>query len=295
MTERRFTSRSRVRPAFTLVEILVVISLLALLAAMAVPMFQTDKPDRQMQLASDRLVSLMAMCRAQAMLNGHPVQLEWQTAGDDPTAPPAPLVVHEADPIAAPGEFKPMAASWATEPVLPLNVRIRLVQLGEFDLSSLVTSQGRYDLPADPALQTVQFHPDGTADPAVFVLTIRMPEGSGQDELQGWIIIDGVSGLAHAQTPPTADQFDAMLKAQAALPDLQAAGEGRRGFPAELDRLHADPKRCHPGPAQPVHRLPGRRCRRYRRCFHRRCVCRRYRHGRGCLRRQPEQRPGRRR
>ncbi len=221
MTAMHATTRSRVRPAFTLVEVLVVIALLALLAAMAVPMFQTDRPDRQMQLACDRLASLMAMCRAQAMLNGHPVQLAWQTSEDDPSVLPTPLVVHEADPISAPGQFRPMAASWATEPVLPASVRIRLVQPGEFDLSSLVRTQGRFDLPADPALQAVQFHPDGTADPAVFVLTARLPEGSEQEELQGWVILDGVSGLAHTKVPPTADEFDAMLKAQAALPDLQ--------------------------------------------------------------------------
>lgn len=206
-----------------MVEMLVVIMLLGLLGAFAWPLIHADTPQQRMQQACERLSSLMAMCRAQAMLNGHPVEVAWQAPADDPKGLLLPTILHEADPIESPGEFKPMAASWASDPVLPSNVQIRLIQPGNFDLASLTKTQGRFELPADPSLQTVQFHPDGTADPAVFVLTTKLPEGSEQEELQGWVILDGVSGLAQMKKPPTAEQFDAMLKAQAALPDLQLA------------------------------------------------------------------------
>jgi hypothetical protein len=205
-----------------MVEILVVISLLGLLAALTWPLIHSDTPQQQLQLGCDRLTSLMAMCRAQAMLLGHPVELTWPTP-DASTSQILPVVMHEADPVGAAGEFQKMAAGWANDPVLPSNVQIRLIQLGDFDLSSLTKTEGHFDLPAEPSLQTVQFHPDGTADAAIFVLTTRLPEGSDQTELQGWVVVNAVSGLAQVKKPPTPAQFDAMLKAQAALPDLQLA------------------------------------------------------------------------
>jgi type II secretion system protein H len=206
---------------FTLVEVLVVIALLGLVATLAIPLFHTDTPQQVMQQSCDRLSSLMAMCRAQAMLNGHPVRLTWQAPQDDPKGQPSPVVVHEADPIQSPGEFKPMAASWANDPVIQKNVQVRLVQLGDYDPASLTNTEGQFDLPAEPSLQPVEFHPDGTADPAVFVLTTKLPQGSSQEELQGWVVLDSVSGLGKVTKPPTADEFDAEIKELADLPDLQ--------------------------------------------------------------------------
>ncbi len=206
---------------FTLIEVLVVIALLALLAGMAIPLIRGDTPQQQMGASTQRLASLMAMCRAQAMLNGHPVHLTWQAGPNDPKGLLLPVVTHEADPIASPGAYKCMAASWATDPIVQKNVQIRLVQLGDFNLASLTKTQGRFELPVDPSVQMVEFRPDGTADSAVFVLTTKLPEGSSQDELQGWVVLDTVSGLAQVRKPPTAEQFDNLIKAQAALPDLQ--------------------------------------------------------------------------
>lgn len=196
------------------------IALFGLLAAMAMPLIRSDTPQQQMQMACDRLASLMAMCRAQAMLMGHPVQLMWEFP-DQAGGRAVPVVMHEADPIGAPGEVRRMAASWATESVLPRGVEIRLVERGEFNLANLAKTKGRYEVPAEPEVQTVQFHPDGTSDAATFVLTIRLPEGSEQEELQGWVVLNAISGLAQVKKPPTAEEFEAMLEAQAALPDLQ--------------------------------------------------------------------------
>jgi prepilin-type N-terminal cleavage/methylation domain-containing protein len=222
MISRRTSRQPRPRPAFTLVEILVVIVLFGLLATMAMPLIRSDTPQQQMQMACDRLASLMAMCRAQAMLMGHPVQLMWQTP-EESASQTVPVVMHEADPVGAPGEVQRMAASWANDPVLPKGVEIRLIERGEFNLAGLTKTRGRFNLPGEPELQTVQFHPDGTADPAVFVLSVRLPDGSEQEELQGWVVLNAVSGMAQVRKPPTPEQFEGMLRAQAALPDLQLA------------------------------------------------------------------------
>ena len=103
----------------------------------------------------------------------------------------------------------------------------------------------------------MQFHPDGTADAAVFVLSVRLPEGSEQEELQGWVVLNAVSGMAQVKKPPTPEQFEGMLQAQAALPDLQLAekaievSETDASGTADLLGSAASPKTASPTSSPP--------------------------------------------
>src|SRR5512133_1103740 len=99
MIARQTIRRTRFPAGFTLVEVLVVIALLAMVAGTAIPLFRGDTPQQRMEASSQRLASLMAMCRAQSMLNGHPVRLIWQAPPEDPKGVLSPAVIHEANPI----------------------------------------------------------------------------------------------------------------------------------------------------------------------------------------------------
>lgn len=226
MIASRHNLRVRSARAFTLVEVLLVIGLLALLAGIAWPLFRTDTPYQKIQRTANRLSSLLAMCRAEAMLQGHPYRVTWPTAtqpAEDSTAPIQPEIMHETDPVGAPGQYNPVAASWANEPVFDPGVQIRLIQPGTFDIASLAATKGRFTVPTDPSLVDVAFHPDGTADPAVFVLTTSIAATGDplKDELQYWVILDGITGLPKISEPPTPTDYDNMLAQQTSLPDLQ--------------------------------------------------------------------------
>lgn len=220
MVARQRTDRTTRRRGFTLVEILLVIGLLVLLAGMTVPLFKSDTPYQKIERTADRLSSLLAMCRAEAMLHGHPFRVTWPKPTEENPTDIQPLIVHEADPVGSPGQYSQVAASWAREPVIEPGVKLRLIQPGVFDIATLSSTKGRFTVPADPSLVDAQLHPDGTADPAVFVLTIP-PGGDSQEDLQFWVVLDGITGLCKVREPPTAKQFDAMLALQDALPDMQ--------------------------------------------------------------------------
>ncbi len=94
------------------------------------------------------------------------------------------------------------------------------MQPGNFDVTDLASTKGHFALPTDPSLPNVQFQPDGTADPAVFVLTAPTSDDK-QEDLQYWVVLDGITGLCKVREPPTAKQFDSMVALRDALPDLK--------------------------------------------------------------------------
>lgn len=223
MMDRPQTTRRTARRGFTLVEILVVILLLVALAGMVVPAIRSDTPQQKLERSADRFSSLLGMSRAEAMLEGRPYRITWPSGRDSADGTVGsfqPLIEHEADPLGSPGQYEQIAASWARQPVLEPDVQVRLVQPGDLNLAALSATQGTFALPSEPSLVDVQLRPDGTADPAVFVVSIT-PGDDAQEELQVWVVLDGITGLSKVRAPPTPAQFETILAQQSDLPDLQ--------------------------------------------------------------------------
>ena len=168
-----------VRCGFTLVEVLLVISLLGMLAVLMWPEFSTASRSEQLDESVRRMKSLVTMCRAEAMNGARLYRIEIRADG-------SLRVRRQADPILAPQIYESVRADWAQRAILLADVWVESVVLlpeGPPPVlvdDELVEYQDReydYDVELEPVLVeefeesvTIEFRPDGTSDSLRWVL-----------------------------------------------------------------------------------------------------------------------------
>jgi prepilin-type N-terminal cleavage/methylation domain-containing protein len=219
--------------AFTLIEVLITLSLLVLLASMAWPALQTQITSSELPESAERVRSALAMARCEAVMEHRRFRVRFVKEEQQPK------IECEADPINQPGVFTASTADWANEPMLLADVQVHDIQTGrpvymqalsmttdpdsarkqaeqaqldkqEREQLRLGMGSGSEDAGGiDPLRPVITFEPDGSVDDwATFILARVRPEETLEEEQQQvWIVLDGRTGLAMVHPKVTMDQL----------------------------------------------------------------------------------------
>lgn len=229
-----FPARRNRAPAFTLVEVLITLSLLVLLASIAWPAMQSQITASQLPESAERVRSALAMARCEAVMEHRRFRIRF-AKGDQ-----QPKIEYESDPINKPGVYEASTADWVHESLLLADVQVHDIQPGRpVYLQALSTTtdpdaarkqaekvqqdkQEREQLRAgfgqgaqkqetedDPLRPAIIFEPDGSVDDwATLILArVRSEDTLEEDQPQTWIVLDGRTGLATVREKVTEEQL----------------------------------------------------------------------------------------
>lgn len=200
------------RTAYTLLELILVIVLLAAVAGVVYPRLANSAEDRALRASAQQMRSLLELVRAQAQWDGLRYRIrmakaeELDQTGDDRQ----PIVEREKDPLNAPNEWTPVLADWAQRQVYREDVWCIQVRLGRPTVDTLMNPDVKLDDELlslghdfDPDYPPVIFEPDGSAPWATFVVTQvdrdMKPEELGDEEERIEVIMEGSTGMVWLQ------------------------------------------------------------------------------------------------
>lgn len=216
------TSPRRFRDAYTLVEIALVVGLIAMVSAIAIPAFYRQMKEEELPGSAKQLRSLLSLARANAAMDGRryrvrfPNEDERDAIGTDRQ----PILEREEDPVRFPEVFVPVRASWAVGVTLLGDAWCAEVRLGKPTIEML-QERRRYiddEVEKKQGQETIEpnrppliIEPDGTSEWATFVVTLA-PRDTELEDLdehpQIEVILDGVTGLAWLQRPFLDSELD---------------------------------------------------------------------------------------
>ncbi len=223
MGNRRRT-RGRFSLAYTLLEVILVVALLVVISAIAIPSFVGQLEREELPGSARQLRSLLSLTRANAAYDGKryrirfPGEDEKDSTGDDRQ----PIVEREDDPIRDPETYTPVTAPWAVGKTLLGGVWCAEVRLGRPTIEDIQERRQRgapeitdelireqEDL--EPETPPLYIEPDGASEWATFVLT-PAPRDTLLDELEDHprveMIVEGTTGLAWIQRPFYDEELD---------------------------------------------------------------------------------------
>ena len=209
--------------AFTLLEVVLVVSILAALAALVLPNLIGQIEGKRLPTSAEQMRSLITMTRANAMFDGKryrirfPLEDELDDEGDDRQ----PLIEREDDPVTEPGIFNPVKAHWVYGETLLRDVWCIQVRPGKptierikdgFESSDIAERLDEMFEDQDPDYPPLVIEPDGTSEWVTFVLTgvdrELTVEDLEEDDPVIDVILDGVTGLIWLQRPFKEEEVD---------------------------------------------------------------------------------------
>lgn len=246
----------RLRRAFTLLEVLIVLSLLVLMASMAWPIVQSQILAAELPESSSRIRETLYMTRSAAMLEHRRHRIRFAPGEQQP------VIEVELDPILFPGEWVLCTYPWTRDPFLVGDVYVHGIFPGRPDylkpVSATQDSDGRErkqdaqreisldvgvtagqqigsigiaeandTAEKDPQRPPIVFETDGSSDWATIVLArVHPDEVLDEQTLQLWVLLDGRTGLARVQEQITQTQLSDpqfyVQREKLELPDLVA-------------------------------------------------------------------------
>ena len=216
--------RSNQKWAFTLLEVSLVVGILLILTALAVPNFIRQIRGEELPRSARQLRSLVTLVRANAAFDGKRYRIRFPEEDElDPLGGDRqPLIEREDDPIHEPEEFNLVTAPWAVGRTLLGRVWCAEVWPGRLTIEDVRERRTRVaeeiaqkleeefeDI--NPERPPLLIEPDGTSEWATFVLT-EAPRDIDLDELDDEprieLIVDGMTGLAWLQRPFYDEELD---------------------------------------------------------------------------------------
>jgi type II secretory pathway pseudopilin PulG len=224
------TRQGRAQPdGFTLIVVVLVVGLLVVISALAMPVLFSRIKERQLITSCRQFASLVSLTRAHAHLDGRRYRIRFL---DEEEAQELeikddrqPVIEREGDRFEnedeESGEWYPVKAAWAYGETLLGDVWCAEVRLGKPTIEAL---QDRRDWieelqdaleqtfrDIDPLRPPLVIEPDGTSDWATFVFT-EAPRDLDlkelEDEVRIEVIVEGLTGLAWLQRPFYDEELD---------------------------------------------------------------------------------------
>jgi len=195
------------QPAFTLIEVLLVLSLLALLTGWVAPVFFGELERRKLTESASQFRSLLVITRAHAMSTGKRFRIWWDEEEQQP------IVEYEPEPIDGPDEFVAYEAEWAADEILLGGVYCHEVRLGrpvyleiiDEDQEGMFDSDGEFE--QEELRPEVVFDPTGQVEWATFVLADAELGEMLEDTERTLVVLDGRTGGVSIRAPLSEEEF----------------------------------------------------------------------------------------
>ena len=215
------------RRGFTLIEIVLVVGMLAMLAAITMPDLYRRIQKERLPTSAENMRSLLTMVRSHAQFDGrrYRIRFPYEEGEDDEEAlydDRQPIIEREDDPFLAPGEFIVVRAAWAFGARFSGGVWCAEVRLGRPTVEMIEERRSRIEDAITEAFQDFEperppliIETDGTSEWATFVLTDAPRDTDLEDisdESQEFnrieIVADGETGIAWLQRPFYEEELD---------------------------------------------------------------------------------------
>ena len=176
------------RPAFTLIEIMVVVVVVAILSAMAIPSMVGSQRRAELRTQSDRLVETLRYARRMAVLQGRTLRVVLVVEDPEQARRSSYHLEVATTDLDEPQAFQKATGGSVKPAVLPDTVRLEGVEVTLDQYAASPEGFGQRS--------AIHFRPDGSADAALLSL------GNGQQSQR--IVVDATSGRVTRLTDPDA-------------------------------------------------------------------------------------------
>ncbi|RJP31841.1 MAG: prepilin-type N-terminal cleavage/methylation domain-containing protein [Phycisphaerales bacterium] len=218
-------SRSTARPgaAYTMLEVMLVIAILGLIAALAAPNLLGEIQRRRLYTSALQMRSLLELVRYNAQFDGKRYRIRFPKENElDPMGGDRqPIIEREDDPLEAPDEWNPVVAPWTYGHTLLEGVWCIQVRLGRPTLESLRNPEESMTVADkleaafedfEPDYPPLYVEPDGTSDWATFALTQADRDLTAEDlddsVVRIEVIVEGPTGMIWLQRPLYEEELD---------------------------------------------------------------------------------------